>query len=220
MTAVRSEIQDNKAKIQGLQNRATPGGTRRRPEAVRSTTKGPEVEGETEEDSEIDEEDEEDLTEEGNILQESWERMKDFCHDWGVDCRMIMMVGLATTAAWALSTGVMVAVTVQIVRLTIRTRRICQYLDLRSTDTKQEDHDEMVLDKKKKGRDYPHPNPSRNYVQLGHLADRIKQMKEDARQNGANIDRLNHHVALLEAKEETETDQKTERLRQNRRPRD
>ena len=134
---------------------------------------------------------------------------------------MIMMVGLATTAVWALSTGIMIAIVVQTIRLTIRTRRIREYLDIKSTDTKQEDHNKMILDKKKKGRDYPHTNPSRNYVQLAQLTGKMRQMKEDARQSGANIDRLNQHVALLEAKEDNpSTIEKAERLRQSRRSRD
>ena len=145
IAAVRSEIQDNKARIHGLQGREGEEETRIRFEGEPSTTEATEPEEETqheEENTGVDsEEGEEDPTEEGNLLQESWQKMQSFCQDWGLDCRMIMMVGLATTAVWALSTGVMITVIVQTARLTIRTRRIREYLDLRSTDTKQEDHD-------------------------------------------------------------------------------
>ena len=134
---------------------------------------------------------------------------------------MIMMVGLVTTAVWALSTVIMIAIVVQTIRLTIRLKRIRKYLDIKSNDTKQEDHDAKILERKKRGRDYPHPNPSRNYFQLTALNSKVTQMKEDARQRGANITRLNQHVALLESKEDNpSTIEKTERLRQSRRPRD
>ena len=192
-----TKIQDNKRNIQILLTKTE----------IKTETEGRTNSTEHANPDELDDEDVKPEEEEGNPTVEddrphkSWQKMKMFCVNWGLDCQMVLIIGLMMTAIWVLCTVIIIAIVVQTIRLTLRLERINHYLDLKSTNIKQEDHDAEMLERKEKGRDDPHPNPSRNHKEIDHLKSKVIEMNEDARQRRANITRLNQHVALLEAKE-------------------
>ena len=68
--------------------------------------------------------------------------------------------------------------------------RIKKYLDLRHHKEKQEDHDDRVLKRREKGKDYQYQNCTRNYKDITELKEKALKAEVNNKITNDNIHRL------------------------------
>ena len=131
-------------------------------------------------------------------LQNGLQRLRNFCEDWEFDCRIVMMMSVAMTAVWGACTIVIGCTICQTIRLTRKMRRVKFYLDLKSSDEKQERRDDEIMLKKETTRYDVRPNPTRNFTEIKRLLDTTQEYKEDkARQKLVNKKLDEDHKTLV-----------------------
>ena len=93
----------------------------------------------------------------------------------GLNPITIMALVITTTTAWAFYTILLLAISIQTIRLTTKTTRIKKYLDLKTNNDDQEDHDDAVLKRRNEAEGDYHPNPTRNSRDIRKLNDRFRE---------------------------------------------
>ena len=90
------------------------------------------------------------------------QKLEEFCESWSLDCRAIAIAAMMTSGLVAVGIIIVIATIAQTIKLTRRSNRAREYLNLKSTSEKQQDHDDKVLEEKRKREYYTCPNPSRS----------------------------------------------------------
>jgi hypothetical protein len=132
---------------------------------------------------------------EQEIQQEIIDLIRDlqtFCTNYGIHPKTMIILGIATSTAWAVVLIMTLAMGTQVIRITRKLNRIKDYLDIKQQEDDQEDHDDRVLKKREDGKTYRCPNPSRNYKD-------IEELKDAATENKYNIKVIHSNVCRVAA---------------------
>ena len=134
---------------------------------------------------------------EQEIQQEIIDLIRDlqtFCTNYGIHPKTMIILGIATSTAWAVVLIVTLAMGTQVIRITRKLNRIKDYLDIKQQEEDQEDHDDRVLKKREDGKTYRCPNPSRNYKDIEELRDADTENKYNIKIIHSNVCRMAAHV--------------------------
>ena len=101
-------------------------------------------------------------------LETQKQSLQNFCKNWKLDCRVIVMSAMLMIMIGAGFTALVIYITIKTCRTEQRVNRIREYLDIKETQEDQEEDDRMWQENIEKGREVKRPNPTRNHAQMQH----------------------------------------------------